>query len=446
MCRVELGGAGLTLRVLLIVLFIFANFFFAASEIAIVSARRTRLRQLADEEHNRRAAVALGLLKHPSRFLATIQVGVTLAGFFISAIGAVSIAGVVADVLATVPIPIVAEAAGPLGLAIVTVSVAFVTLVLGELVPKNLAVTHSERIALATAVPIELISRIMAPFIAVVTASTDAILFLLGSRERARIPEVTQEEIRSIIEAGEEEGVVEPLERRMIQGIFDFTETRVHEVMTPRTDVVAIEITASVEEALRAFVKSGHSRMPVFRDSLDDVLGVLYAKDLLKGLGFPLGGQSIIDLLRPAMFVPESKLVSELLVEFQRSKTHMAIVVDEYGGTGGVVTLEDLLEEIVGEIHDEYDIVEKRIEIIEPNQAVVNGKVTVDELNEALGLELEAEGVDTVGGLILSHLGRFPNPNEEVRVNGTILTVLSVHGRRIGLVRVVKADGGDHSS
>ncbi|TAK30000.1 MAG: HlyC/CorC family transporter [Chloroflexota bacterium] len=426
------------LELLLIVLFIFINAFFAASEIAIVSARRTRLRQLAEEEANTRASIALGLLKRPTRFLATIQVGVTLAGFFISAIGAVSAAVYVSDMLATVPIPIVAGAAGPLGLAIVTVAVAFVTLVIGELVPKNLAVTYSERVALAVAWPIDLISRVMSPFIVVVTASTDAILFLLGSRERAQIPEVTEEEIRSIIEAGEEEGVVEPLERRMIQGVFDFTETRVHEVMTPRTDVIAIETTASVQDALRAFVDTGHSRMPVYRDSLDDIVGVLYAKDLLKSLGLPERDRHVLDLVRPAMFVPESKMVSELLVEFQRSKTHMAIVVDEYGGTGGIVTLEDLLEEIVGEIHDEYDVVEKRIELIEPNQALVNGKVTVDELNEALDLDLQAEGVDTVGGLILSYLGRFPTPNEEVRINGAVMTVLSVHGRRIRLVRVIK--------
>ena len=427
------------LELALIVVLISINAFFAGSEIAIVSVRKTRVKQLAEEKKHLGALAILRLTDNPGRFLATIQVGVTLAGFFASAVSAVTAVRLVEQMLQEVPIAVVAQAAGPIALGLVTFAIAAFTLIFGELVPKNLAVARAESIALAVARPIEWASVVFAPFVAVLVAATNAVLALFGSKERAQIPEMTEDEIRSIIEAGEEEGVVEPMELKMIEGVFDFGDTVVREVMVPRIDIVALDKNSSIDDAVRLFLKAGYSRIPVFDGSLDNIIGVLYAKDLLKHYGAVVEAKRATDLMRPPFFVPETKKVDELFTELQRGRRHMAIVVDEYGGTAGLVTLEDLLEEIVGEIHDEYDTLETQTVITGPGEAVVTGKVSLGDLNEVLDLDLESEGAyDTVGGLIYAKLGRIPNPGDKVTVDGAELTVLAVQGRRIRQVRVVR--------
>lgn len=427
------------LELALIVVLISINAFFAGSEIAIVSVRKTRIKQLAEEKKHLGALAILRLTDNPSRFLATIQVGVTLAGFFASAVSAVTAVTLVQQMLQEAPIAVVAQAAGPISLGLVTFAIAAFTLIFGELVPKNLAVARAESIALAVARPIEWASVVFAPFVAVLVAATNAVLALFGSKERAQIPEMTEDEIRSIIEAGEEGGVVEPMELKMIEGVFDFGDTVVREVMVPRIDIVALDKDSSIDNAVRLFLKAGYSRIPVFDGSLDNIIGVLYAKDLLKHYGEVVEAKRVTDLMRPPFFVPETKKVDELFTELQRGRRHLAIVVDEYGGTAGLVTLEDLLEEIVGEIHDEYDTLETQTVITGPGEAVVTGKVSLGDLNEVLDLDLESEGAyDTVGGLIYAKLGRIPNPGDKVTVNGAELTVLAVQGRRIRQVRVVR--------
>ncbi len=425
----------------LIVILVLFNAFFAASEIAIVSVRKTRMRQLAEEQKNHRAQAVMRLAESPSRFLATIQVGVTLAGFFASAIGAIAAVATVQNFLSQAPIPLIAQASAPIAVTVVTLSVAFFTLLFGELVPKNIAVTYAEGIALSVAKPIEWIAVIFMPFVAILTWMTDIILVSLGSKERAQIPEISEEEIRSIIEAGEEEGIVEPMELKMIEGVFDFGETVVREIMVPRIDIIAIPRQASIEDALNVFLQAGFTRLPVYDTSLDNVVGILHAKDLLKHFGGRIRVENVEAIMRPVLFVPETKKVNELFTELQHKRTHMAIVVDEYGGTAGLVTLEDIVEEIVGEIHDEYDTLERQIEQVAPNEVVVSGKVTLDELNDALDLTLSGKGeYDTVAGLIYSELGRIPNPGDRVFVNGITFTVLAVQGRRIRHVRVVKEE------
>ena len=422
----------------IIIILVLVNAFFAASEIAIVSVRKTRIKQLAEEKKHPGAMAVLRLTDNPSRFLATIQVGVTLAGFFASAVSAVTAVGMVERALQNVPVPLISDASGPIALAVVTVAIAFFTLVFGELVPKNLAVSYAESMSLLVARPIELVETALAPIVAILVATTNFLLALLGSRERAQIPEMTEEEIRSIIEVGEEEGVVEPMELKMIQGVFDFGETVVREVMVPRIDIVALDKDTSVEDSLHLFLKAGYSRLPVFDGSLDNIVGILYAKDLLKYFGGLVKAEKVTAMMRPPYFIPESKKVDELFTELQRGRRHMAIVVDEYGGTAGLVTLEDLLEEIVGEIHDEYDTMETQTVITGPGEAVVTGKVSLGELNELLDLNLNGEGeYDTVAGLIYTKLGRIPNPGDKITIDGTELTVLAIQGRRIRQVRVI---------
>jgi magnesium and cobalt exporter, CNNM family len=394
---------------------------------------------LAEDEKNGGARAALRLSENPGRFLATIQVGVTLAGFFASAVGAISSVAILENMLSQVTFTPVATASGPLAVAIVTLAVAFLTLLFGELVPKNLAVANTERIALTVARPIELVAMMLTPLVSFLTWATNLVLRLLGSKERAQMPEMTEGEIRSILEAGEEEGVVEPLEFKMIESVFDFGDTVVREIMIPRIDIRAVSTETSVQDALGLFVKGGFSRLPVFEENLDNIVGVLHAKDLLPYFGGQVKADSVSPLMRPAYFVPETKKVDELLTEMQHRRTHIAIVVDEYSGTAGLVTLEDILEEIVGEIHDEYDTIEREIDQVTANEVVVTGKVNLDQLNEILDLNLSGEGeYDTVAGLIYANLGRIPNPGDRVDVDGVVFTVLAVQGRRIRHVRVVK--------
>ncbi len=425
----------------LILVLILCNAFFAASEIAIVTVRKTRIKQLIEEQKSTSAMAVLRLSDNPSRFLATIQVGVTLTGFFASAIGAISAVAILSDLLARVPIFPIAQASAPLSVAIVTLFIAFFTLVFGELVPKNLAVTYAERVSLSVAHPVEFIAVLLTPLVAFLTFTTNAILAAFGSSERAQMPEMTEAEIRSIIEAGEEEGIVEPMEYKMIESVFDFGDTIVREIMVPRIDIVALPKDSTIDDALAVFLRAGFSRLPVYDGTLDNIVGTLHAKDTLKYFGGQLKGPTIDAITRPVLFIPETKKVNELLRELQHRRTHMAIVVDEYGGTAGLVTLEDILEEIVGEIHDEYDTLEKQVEQMAPNEAIVTGKVTLDQLNDALGLTLEGHGeYDTVGGLIYARLGRIPNPGDQVIVDNITFNVLAVQGRRIRHVRVVKSE------
>ena len=418
---------------------ILLNAFFAASEIAIVSVRKTRIKQLAEDERNRGALAILRLTESPGRFLATIQVGVTFAGFFASALGAISAVALLADVLSRVPVGFIAHAASPIALILVTSAISFVTLILGELVPKNLAIQYAEQISLFVARPIEWIARLSAPIIFILTGTTNLILAILRSEHRAQLPSITEDEIRSMVEAAEEEGVVEPSEGEMIQGIFDFGETRVREIMVPRVDISAIEKTATIEEARKVFLEEGYSRIPVYEESLDNIVGILYVKDMIKFLEVKKPATPVTEIMRPAIFVPESKNIGDLLKELRQSRSHMAIVVDEYGGTAGLVTLEDLIEEIVGEIHDEYDMREEaEIEILSETEAIADARISLDTLNQSMSLDLQAENVDTLGGVIYSQLGRIPTEGEKVVLPDVTLEVLSLEGQRIRKVRVLR--------
>jgi putative hemolysin len=395
---------------------IFLNAFFAASEIAIVTIRKGRVKQLA-EEGNGGARAVLRLNDNSSKLLATIQVGVTLAGFFSAAFGAVSLARALEGVFKSIPVNFISGNANGIAFFLVTLLVALLSLIFGELIPKKLAIDLAEPIALRVARPIEIIARVFAPLVWFLTTITNFFVRLLGSNRKASMPSVSEEEIVTMVEAGHEEGVVEKQESVFIANLFDFSDRTVNEIMVPRLDVHMMSSATSAQFAAVEMLNSGYSRYPVFTEgNRERIEGVVYVKDVLR---FILEGKNDIpvkEMLRPALFVPESKRLGDLLTELQKSRTQIALVIDEYGGLAGIVTLEDCLEELVGEIQDEFD--EETPPIVEEgsNVYLVDGGLSVDDLNDALDINITEEKIDTVGGLVLTRLGRVANLGDEIKL------------------------------
>ena len=412
--------------------------FFVAAEIALVSIRRSRVEQLVDEGRPGARRVRR-LLDEPGRFLAVSQLGLTVIGFFASAYAAVSLVKSLADVLQGLGMG--AGAADNVALIVVTILLALFTIVFAELVPKTLALANTERFAIALSLPIEFLARALGPLIALLTGITTAITRLFGATI-SNEASITAEELRLIVERGGEQGVLEAEEEQMINAVIELGSRRVHEVMVPRIAMAAMPVSATFDEAIGTIVEHGHSRIPVYDESVDEILGILYAKDLLPFLRESAGPRpELRTLLRTPVYIPESMTVDDLLHEFQRRKVHIAIVLDEYGGTAGLVTIEDLLEEIVGEIQDEYDVEEPMVVRLSEDEARLDGRASVDELEELfdahLGLEDEDE-YDTIGGLIYHRIGGVPTPGDRVEVNGLTLTVETTDGRRVGKVLVVR--------
>ena len=412
--------------------------FFVAAEIALVSIRRSRIDQLV-EEGSGSARRVRRLLDDPGRFLAVSQLGLTVIGFFASAYAAVSLTEGLQDLL---------ESAGmsegnaqAVALIVVTVILALFTIVFAELVPKTLALAHPERFALTLSRPIDFLARILGPVVRILTGVTRAITRILGS-EVSSDAEITAEELRLIVERGGEQGVLEAEEEQMINAVIELGDRRVHEVMVPRVSIFGIRADATFEEAIDVVIEEGHSRIPVYEESIDEVVGILYAKDLLPYLKSDAAPRpSLRTLLRPPVLVPESMTIDDLLHELQRRKVHIAIVLDEYGGTAGLVTIEDLLEEIVGEIQDEYDVEEPMVVRLSDDQARIDGRADVDELRELFDIQLELEDeeeYDTIGGLLYHRIGGVPSPGDRIEVDGLTLTVESTDGRRVGKVLVVR--------
>jgi putative hemolysin len=425
-------------QLLIIVILTLVEGVFVAAEIALVSMRRTRIETLV-EEGNRSARRVQRLVAQPGRFLAVTQIGLTFLGFLASAYAAVSLTDKLQRFFEG--FVITQSYAQPLALVIVTLLLSLFTIVFGELVPKSLALAHTERYALTLSAFVDFLLRPLSPLVTLLTFITSTVSRALGAGQMDEAQMSTQE-LRFIVERGAEQGTLEAEEEQMINAVIELGDRRVHEVMIPRIAIVAIPATATLEEAIDKVVEEGHSRIPVFEESVDEVIGILYAKDLLPVLKGPNQGRpNLRSLLRTPVFVPESMSIDDLLHEFQRRKVHLAIVLDEYGGTAGLVTIEDLLEEIVGEIQDEYDVEEPMIVRISDDEARVDGRAAVDDLAELFdtqfGLEDEDE-YDTVGGLIYHRVGGIPSPGDQVEVDGLQLTVESTDGRRVGKVLVVR--------
>ena len=419
----------------LILLLILLNGLFVAAEIAFVTVRRTRLDELADEG-DRRAARALRLLKDPGRFLAVIQVAITFLGALASAVAAVSIVELLATPLSGVSW--IGERAGVIALLVVTLLVSVVSIVLGELIPKGFALANPDRIALVASGPISLFAKIVSPLVALLVLLTKVISKPFGI-DPTRTPELSAAEIRLIVEQGSQQGVLEAEEEQMISAVMSLSDSKLHEVMVPRIDIVAIDQEATFDEAVEVVLKEGHSRTPLYRESVDHIVGILYAKDLLRLIAAGGTRPRLRDIMRPALFVPESQSVDDLLHELQRRKVHMAVVLDEYGGTAGLVTIEDLLEEIVGEIQDEFDEEEPMKVEIGPGEVILDGRAAIDDLTELVepALELEDdEEYDTLGGFVYHRIGRVPVVGDAVVIEPFVITVIKVSGRRVGKVRV----------
>jgi putative hemolysin len=413
---------------LVVLLLILAGGFFAASEIALITVRRSRLSQLADDG-NRSAGVARRLTEDPSRFLATIQLAITFLGFLASAIGAISLSTPLAEMIEQ--IPALEGSATAIAVAIITILIALASIIIGELVPKTLALSFPERLALLVARPIGGLQALLAPVVWFVSRLSGVLVRLLGGSERPQAGYLSTEELKMLVESGTEQGEFEEEEKEMIHGVIELGDKRVHEVMIPRIGIRAVGVSDPIDEVLDLIVRAGHSRVPVFEESLDNIVGILYAKDLLpylKGNGRGNGQIDIRALARPAVYVPESKAVDELLHEMQAAKRHIAIVVDEYGGTAGLITMEDVVEEIVGEIQDEYDIEESLVEPISTDEEVayrLDGRVSMDDLRDLFDLpdddEPDEEAYDTVGGFVVHRVGRIPLPGAEIPFRGNVL-------------------------
>jgi len=431
------------LELLVIVVLVLLNGVFVAAEIALISIRHSRVEQMVDDDVPGARRVRR-VIDDPGRFLAVVQLAITFIGFLASAFAAVSLVAALSVFMLTLN---VGDAyATPIALVVVTILLSLFTIVFGELVPKSLALAHTERFALALSGPVELLGRLLGPLVTGLASLTDRIARWLGA-DVSREAQITAEELKLIVERGGEQGVLEAEEEQMINAVIELGERRVHEVMVPRVSIVGIRVNATFEEAIDVVIEEGHSRIPAYEESIDEVVGILYAKDLLpylKSDAAPRPG--LRALLRPPVLVPESMTIDDLLHELQRRKVHIAIVLDEYGGTAGIVTIEDLLEEIVGEIQDEYDVEEPMVVRISDDEARVDGRADVDELRELFDTELDLEDeeeYDTVGGLMYHRIGGVPSPGDIVRVDDLTLTVETTDGRRVGKVLVVRQPSDD---
>ncbi|HEY7738863.1 MAG TPA: hemolysin family protein [Candidatus Limnocylindria bacterium] len=445
------GGTGTgnpLVDLLIIFILILVSGLFAASEIALITVRRTRLEQLA-EEGKRGARTARRLVDDPQRFLATIQVAITFLGFLASAIGAIAFSAVIADVIEQIPWEPIQSAADSIAFIFVTLLIALISIIAGELVPKTLALNFPERFALVAARPLSLLERILNPLVWLTTTISGFLVRLFGGRERPQAGLLSVEELKLLVSTGSAQGQIEETEKEMIHGVIELGDKQIHEVMVPRIGIKAVEVDDPIDEVLDLIVRAGHSRVPVYRENLDNIVGILYAKDLLPYLRASSGTPEPIDfrsLARPAAYVPETKQVDDLLNEMKSARRHIAIVVDEYGGTAGLVTIEDLVEEIVGEIQDEYDVEESLVESVDadPDRRAfrLDGRVTMDDLRDLFELsdaeEPDEEAYDTVGGLIIHRVGRIPLVGTEVDFRGLTLRVLAADSRKVSKVLAIQ--------
>ncbi|HOK62750.1 MAG TPA: hemolysin family protein [Soehngenia sp.] len=423
-------------RLILILILTLVNAFFAASEMAIVSADRYRLTSKA-EEGDIKAKLILDILNEPSKFLSSIQVGITFAGFFSSASAAVSISKLLGDFLAKLSIPFAQD----LSFIVITLLLSYITLVFGELVPKRLALKNPEKFAMTVVKPISSFSKIMKPFVNFLSFSTNKILQLIGYNQENIEQKITIEEISSLIEVGHEQGVINPIERDMIKSVISFDNSKASEIMTPRTEVFMIDCDKNIKEYIDELLNLKYSRIPVYKEDIDNIIGILYLKDyLLEAYKHGFYDVDIMKILREPYFVPENKPIDELFIDMKRKKMHMAILIDEYGGFSGIVTMEDLIEEIVGDIDDEYDYDEPDILELNNNIYLVRGSTSIKELNNTLDLDIDEENefYDTIGGFLIFKLGYIPDDNSKISITekNAIFTIEEIKDKKIEKVKI----------
>lgn len=428
------------LKIVILFALIFVNAFFAMSEMAVVTLNDNKIDKMA-EQGNKKAKQIKKLTENTSSFLSTIQIGVTLAGFLTSATAAQSFATMLSDAIGKTPVVNVI----PIGVingfstVVITLIMSYFSLVLGELVPKKIAMNKPEKMAFMAAPILIFVAKVTKPVVRFLAFSTNTVLKLIGIDPHADEEVVTEEEIRMMVDVGGEKGVIEDTQIEMINNIFEFDDIDVADIMTHRTDMVCIDDDEPLSEAVKLSIENGFSRIPVYEEDPDDIVGIVYIKDFLKYVGTSLPKtKTVKDMMRPAYYVPETKRCGELFTEMTEKRVQMAVVVDEYGGTAGIVTLEDLLESIVGNIQDEYDHEDEEISIINDTTFEIDGITDIEEVEEHIGKTLPEGDYDTIGGYIISVLGFLPEDGQmnEVQFENVKFTVLNVEERRIGKVKV----------
>lgn len=426
----------LVLELTVIVLLIFLNGYFAAAEIALISLRKSRVRHLV-KSGSRAALRVQRLQEQPERFLATVQIGVTLIGTLASALGGVIAIARITPILRAVPIEIVSKAAEPIAVAVVVSTITYLTLVAGELVPKSLAIRYSEQVAFLTSATIDGMSRVFRVLLRVLEASNKLVLRVFNVKTEQEPVFVSEDEVKYLIREGRKSGVFESSEEDLIHSVFRFADTVVREVMVPRTDIAAIVDGSDLNAILTTMNEKGFSRLPVYAGTIDNIVGIVYLKDIL---AIQVSGQPfrMDQVLRKPYVVPPNKNVSVLLKEMRERRIHLALVGDEYGGIDGLVTMEDLIEEIVGDIRDEKEKDLREIDEVAANRYVVDGKTDIGKLNEILSVRLPEDEFETVGGFILGLFGRLPAEGDQIRYENLMFTVLRLRKNRIERIRILK--------
>ena len=426
------------LQIILLLILILVNAFFSMSEIAIISLNNNKIKKMAQNGH-KGAIKILNITKNSSNFLATIQVGVTLSGFLTSASASTIFADKVANFLSFL-MPISKNILEGFATVLITVVLSYFSLVFGELVPKKIAMQNAEKISFGVAGIVATVEKIFSPFIRFLSASTNFILKLFRVNQDLKNETITEEEILMMLEVGSEKGVIDIKTKSTIENLFDFDDKSASEIMTHRTEIVAIEDTKTILNVIKLAISSGYSRIPVYHEEIDNIVGIVYVKDLFKCLvdGSNINKISVAEVMREALYIPETKKCSELFRELTELKTQIAIIVDEYGGTEGLITIEDLIESILGSIQDEYDKEQNGITKINKNKFTVDGSTSIDIVSDLVGFSLPKGNYDTLSGLILEHLGRIPTLGEHptITIKNVIFTVEEIVDRKISKISV----------
>lgn len=437
----DIPDTSIIYQLLLLVFLTGVNAFFASAEMAVVSVNKNKIKIMADNEDNKNAKLILNLLKEPTKFLSTIQVAITLSGFLASASAAASFSKPLGTFLLKYGIPY--PYSENISLVLVTILLSFFTLVFGELVPKRVALQKAESISLFCVKPILVISKISSPFIKLLSSSTAVVLQILGMKTEKLEENVSKEEIRSMIEAGQAKGVFNETEKEMINSIFEFDDITAQEIMIPRTDVYTIDADVPVSEYLDELLNTKHGRIPVYKGDIDNIIGVLHLKDFIleaRKKGFE--NVDIIPILRKPYLVPETKNIDELFKEMQRERKSMAVLIDEYGGFSGIVTMQDLVEEVMGDIEDEHDNTFQQIEKIDDFNYIIDALFPLDELEEKFGITVktdETKNYNTVSGYVIDILGVIPDNSyigKEIETEKIIFKIISIKENRIEKLKI----------
>lgn len=424
-----------------LIILIFLNAFFAASEIAFISLNDAKIDMQA-KEGNRKAKKIKKMLENPSKFLATIQIGITLAGFLSSAFASEAFASKIAPILHNLIPAVELRVWNSISIILITIILSYFTLIFGELVPKRLAMKYYEKIAFATIGVIRFISIVTAPFVKFLTFSTNIVSKLFGITGNEE-ETVTEEEIRMMVDVGEEKGTIDKEEKEMINNVFEFNDKTASEIMIPRKEVYALDMNLSISKVLEEITDNEdfrYSRIPVYEETIDEIKGIVYIKDIL--LSTKNKSVKVKNLVKEAYYIPETKQLNELFEDLRKNRKQIAIVVDEYGGTAGIVTMEDILEEIVGEIYDEYDLVEDNCEKIDENTYILNGSMSIWETEKSLEVEIPEGDYDTLSGYLIEELGRIPNEKEKpvIETEKVIYKVEKIEDKRIIKIKACKVN------